>query len=151
MRDAQRGHVLAVERGVDRVVLSAQLDPRDIAQPRQLPLRVALDDDFAELIGRGQSPRRLDAKLEGGAALVERRSPHGTGRNLHVLCADGSDDFIDRQIARGGAIGIDPQPHIVIAPAEAAHTTDAGNTRNPVDDLRGRIIRHVGFVQRPVG
>ena len=43
---------LAVEVGVGEIILRADLDPRDVSDPGDAALFVALDDDVCELIGR---------------------------------------------------------------------------------------------------
>ncbi len=151
LRDAERGHRLAAQSRIDRVILRAELDPRDVAQPRQPPLVVALDHDLAELLGRGQAALRLDPELERRAALVERRRPDRPDRDLRILRADLRDDLVDREVARGGEIGIDPHAHVIVAPTERADPADAGDARDAVDDLRRRIVRDILVRQRSVG
>ena len=81
--DADRG--VAGEIGVDGVVLRAQLDPRDVAQPGQPSLIVGLENDVAEFLRRRQPALGLDAELERRAAAVERRLADRAGRDLRIL------------------------------------------------------------------
>ena len=63
-REPRCGRVL-VGIGDGAIIHRAQLDAADVANAGDAPLVVGLDDDVAELLGRGQAAERLDVDLVG--------------------------------------------------------------------------------------
>lgn len=63
LEDQQRGRRIAVQIGIDRVVLRAEFHAGDVADSR-IAVCARPDDDAAELLWILQAPKRLHRKLE---------------------------------------------------------------------------------------
>ena len=64
--------------------------------------------------------------------LVVGRLAERAGGDLDVLRAQRGDDLAGGQVERGGAAGIDPDPHRIVARAEQLHVADAVDPGQPV-------------------
>ena len=117
------GHI-----GVDPIVGGAKFDPAHILDADHGASIVAPDDDVAELVGGEETAFCLDVQLEGPAAVSERRRADGAGGDLKIMAAKRIHHFIGGQVARGGAVRIDPDAHGVVANRAAA---DVANAVNP--------------------
>src|SRR5690606_5523767 len=122
---AQRDGGLQVHVSVDRVVLRAELHARHVADPRDAALRGALDDRGGEFLGRLEPAVRADVELIRGRVVVERRRADRAAGDLDVVVAQRGDDLLDGEIARGGALGIDPDAHRVVARRVRVYVADA--------------------------
>src|SRR6202040_3219632 len=71
--DPERGGGITIRVGDRAVVHRAQLDATDVANTGDPSLRVRLHDDVAELLGRGEAPKRANIDLVGPARVVEDR------------------------------------------------------------------------------
>src|ERR1700730_11355455 len=87
----------SIARSARRIVVRAELDPRDIAQVHDGAGVAGLDDDVLEVALIDQAALGIDRELEIGA-VGHRRRAQLPGRDLHVLLTDRGDD-----IARGCA------------------------------------------------
>ena len=79
---ATAGLLLSSER--KRVLGSAKLDARDVAQARHLAVRAGFDDDVAEFFFAREAALRVDRKLEVEVGQ-RRRCADDAGGGLHVL------------------------------------------------------------------
>ena len=88
--NADRDGRLAVEAGLDVLVLRAEFDPRHILDPQQRAVGIGAQHDVAELLGRREPPLRLDVELE---LLIVRDWPRADApdRRNQVLCLDRGD------------------------------------------------------------
>ena len=84
-------------------------------------------------------------------AFGHRRLADAPRRDLHVLLLDGLDHLADRHAAHGQLVGIEPDPHAVVARAEEGHVADALQTRQVVLDVHQREIAQVKLVVTRVG
>ncbi len=136
-----RGGV-AIILGGRGIAFRAQFDAGNVAQRDLGAGGAVLQEDGAELVGRGQARLRRDGGVERGA-LDRRQAADLTGRNLGVLGFDGRDDVIGRQIDGRQLFGIEPDAHGVLA-TEQLDVADAVDARNRVFDVRGDIVRNIG-------
>ena len=79
------------------------------------------------------------------------RLADGAGRHLDVVAPQGRDDVGDGQVARRGAIGVDPDPHGIVAGGAAVGVADAGDAQDGVADVQADIVGDVLLVERAVG
>ena len=112
-------------------------------------LGVRLDDDVAELLGRGESAECLDVDLVGPARVVEhRRLVEDAGRDLCVLSTQCAQNIAGADIVRGGLVRIDPDPHGVLPLAQNPEIRHAGQARDLVPDMKScswRCTRRYGI------
>ena len=90
--DPQTGSRLAVKLCDDVVVLTTQLNLRDVTQQHAGTILIHFQQDFAELFSRGQTrlSNNRGVKL---LAFHRRRTTELTRRNLGVLRFDGGNDI----------------------------------------------------------
>ena len=149
LEDQQRHRCALIEIAVGAVVLGAELDPRDVAHTRDPAVGIVLDHDVGELARIDQPAERLDVELE-GALMRHRRLVEHAGGHLDVLRLQRLDDLAGGQVARGDPVGIEPDPHGVVARAEDLDVADAVEPRQHVLHLQGRVVRDVELVARTV-
>ena len=150
LEDQQRHGLPLVEIAVGAVILGAELDAADIADARDPPVRVVPDDDVAELARVDEAPQCLDIQLKGAEARGRRLIEDARG-DLDILRLERRDDLAGGQVARRDLVGIEPDPHRIIARAEDPHVADAVEPRQHVLHLKRRVVRDVELVARPVG
>ena len=115
--DCHYGGRLTVQFSDDVVELRAQLDPGDVLKAHHGTILIFTDDDVAELLGGNQPAlggdriRELLALGGGGTAELPDRIDG-------VLRVKGVDDIIDGDIQFRELVGLDPEPHGVLAGAE---------------------------------
>ena len=160
LEDGDRDALGGVEPARHVGVLGPQLDPGHVGQPHDPagpppglagPLaRLRLDDHLPEGRRVGQPAERghrhLKVDLAGGGLLAEL--PRG---DLHVLLAEGSDDIRRRQAAGGQGVGIEPDPHRVVAGAQEGDVPDAVEPRQGVPHLDQGVVAQVEQIEAAVG
>ncbi len=145
LEDANRHRRLVVEQAAQRVAARAELQARDVRQPRDLPVGSGPDHDVAEL-GFGAEPAsRVDRELERRVRRRGRRAEHAC-RHLDVLLADGPDDVAGGELPRREAIRIEPHAHAVLAGAEDLNRAHTGQPADLVFHLQVRVVRQVEHV-----
>ena len=150
LEDGERGGVLVVEIGVDRVVLRAQLDPRHIAQARHRTVGFGANHDVLELLGRAQPAQRLHRQGE-GTRRDGRRLVDGAGGDLEVGGAQGQYHFGGREVMRRDPRRIEPHAHRIVTRAEHQDVADAVDTAQHVLHVERGVVRDVLLVARAVG
>src|SRR5690606_41338354 len=101
--------------GADALVLGAERDPRSVARPGDRAGRgIGLEHDVAELLGGAGPALHVDWDFGRRVGRV-RRLAERAARDLHVLRAQRANDLAGGQVAAGGAVGIDPHAHRVVA------------------------------------
>ena len=124
LEDRHGDRVLVVQQRAQRVVRGAQLQPRDVAQPRHRAVGAALDDDVAELVLALQPALRVDRQLQVDALDAGRRADHA-GRGLDVLLADRAHHVARGEAALRDLLRVEPDAHRIVARAEQLHVADA--------------------------
>ena len=76
----------------------------------------------------------------------DRRLADLAGGDLQVLLAEGQHDVAGRHVPLRQLVGVEPDPHAVIALAEHGHVADAGQPRQLVADLHVGVIAQVELV-----
>ncbi len=158
LQDADGGRRLGVrlavldraQIGVGGVLLRAQLHPRHVGHPGQAALVVALEHDVGELLRIDQAALGLDLHLAGGRRLVEGRGAGVAGGDLDVVAAQGVDDVVHGQVARGGLVRVDPDPDGVVAGRAHGHVAHPLHAQQRLLDLQGDVVGHVLLAQRAV-
>ena len=144
-----RDRRIEVEIGVRRIVQAGQFGAPDILDPHH---RVGglLDDDVAELLGIGQPAERLHRDLE-RARLVTGgwlRMPEATW----MFCACSAwRDVVGGHAERLQAVGVEPDPHRIVAAAEHDDRADALDPGQRVLDLKRGVVGDEQLVARFVG
>ena len=77
--------------------------------------------------------------------------PDLAGGHLKVLLADGRDDVASGHVALGQLVGVEPDPHAVIALAEHGHFADARQPRHLVANVHVGVVAQVELVVAAVG
>ena len=124
-----------------------QLDPGHVPDPDEGAIRVGADDHVLELGGVGQPPLGLDVELE-LLVVADRLRADPSGRGLDVLRLQGRDDVVRGHAEAGQPVGLEPDPHAVLEPAEQEGVTDAAHPLDVVEDVDRRVVRQE---QRVVG
>ena len=88
-----------VEITVGAVILGAELDAGDIADPRDPPVRIVPDNDIGELALVDEASQRLDIQLK-SARACRRRLIENSRCDLDILRLKRSNDFAGGQITR---------------------------------------------------
>ncbi len=147
----QDGHrLLAVEIGIEAVILRAQLDPADIPHMGHPPAGVVLDHDIAELGGIDQPAQGLHADVEGGCRRHRRLAEHA-GSDLHIVAAQRIHDVLGGQAARRGLVRIEPDAHGIVARALDLGVADAIDAGDRIGDLQGHVVRQIKLIPAAVG
>ena len=148
--DAEGGVLLAVERGHQRVVLGAQLDPRHVLEQQAGAGGVRAQDHALEL-------RRVGEAALGGhrvgevLLLLQRLLAEAAGGELRVLLADRRDHVAGGQVELRQLVRAQPDAHGVVLGAELAGIADPGQALEFVDDVDQRIVADIHRVARTVG
>ncbi len=127
------------------VFAGAQLDARDVLEPRDGAVRRGANHDLTEFFRRAQPAARVDRDLIIDAGHG-RRPANDARRHVEVLVLDGVDHVAGRQPAFGHLARIEPDAHGVVAGTEEPHVADAGQPREPVLDVDDRVIAQVDHV-----
>ncbi len=147
--DQQRHPLLLIHVGRGPVVRRADFNPADVADAGRPSLRVGLQDDVGELLRRGQATQRLHVELVRGAALHRRLVEH-TSRDLDVLRPQGRQHLAGIEAVRRHLVGIQPDPHRIVARPEQLHVAHARQPRQRILHMQGRVVGEVQVVARPV-
>jgi len=148
--DGQTGRRVLVHVNLDVLAAGAQLDAADVAQPRDPPAAVGLDDDLGELLRIGEPPQGRHGVLEVDAA-GGRRLAELPGRDLDVLFPERLDHVPDGHPPRGEACRIQPDPHAVLLLPKDARFSHAVEPGQLLDHLNRRVVAQVQLVVAPVG
>ena len=141
-----RGHGrLVVEQGAQGVLLGAEFQARQVAEPHDRAVRVALDDDLSELLGALQAALDVDRQLNLNAFVIGRAADLAGG-DLDVLAAHRVQHLVGGQILLGDLVRVEPQAHGVVARAEQAHLADPAHPGQLVLDVQGRVVAQVEHV-----
>ncbi len=151
LENGQRDRGVPVVVNRRAVVGAAELDAAYLLQPRDAAVGAHLDDDVAELGGIRQPALRIQGVLERGGTLGERRSADDSGCDLDVLLSDRVDDVARSHVARRHLVGIEPQPHRVVAHAEQIGVADARQPGDLIFHLEGHVVAEEDRIVRPVG
>ena len=138
LKDAERRRNVVVEIGVERIILRAEFDARDIAQ-MNLAVGVGADDDVAELLRRAEPSQSLHRKLE-GARRGRRRLIDRARGDLQIGAAQRGDDVARRQIARLDFRRIEPDAHRIVSRAKEARVADAVDSGDGVLHVKRRVV-----------
>ena len=92
-----------------------------------------------------QPASKGEVRLEG--AVGNRRARDLAARDLQVLGADRCKHVARSQAEIGDLVGIEPQPHRVVARAEDLDVADAVKPQKLIADLQQRIVGDVELVE----
>ena len=136
LRDAEADGLATVVAQVARVVLGPDLDARHVLQQDQRAVDAGLEDQLAEVLGRGQPALRADAHVKRLPARRGLRAHRARG-NLDVLLAERAHHVAGRQLAGREAQRVQPDPHRVAPRAPELNTRNAGDAsqRVPHEDV----------------
>ena len=96
-----------------------------------------------------QAASEDEVRLE--CAIGNRRLRDLSARDLQVLRADRCQHLARCQADIGDPVGIEPQPHRVVARAEHLDVADAVEPQKLIADLQQRVVGDVELVERVVG
>ena len=100
--------------------------------------------------GSVETAERLHRDLE-RAGLVDRRLIEHAGGDLDVLALQRADDVAGGQAERLQAVGIEPDPHRIVAAAEHRDRADAVDAGERILDLERGVVGDEQRVARLVG
>ena len=133
------------DRAAHVLVLGAELHAADVADPDHPAVAGGPDDDLLELVGVDEPAERAQGDL-GLLPWEDRRLPDLAGGDLKVLLAQGPHDVAGGHASLGELVGVEPDPHAVIALAEHQDVADAGQPRDLVADPHEGVIAQVELV-----
>jgi len=148
--DRDRSARRRVESRVVGIALGAQLDARHVLDAGHSSAGGRLDNNVLEFLHVAQPPQRVDGVLKGGSGR-RRRCTDLARRNLHVLLAKRGDDILGRQIASLQFVGIQPDPHGIVASPKDRHLADAGDPGQLVPEVDVRVVAQVDRIEAGVG
>ena len=149
LEDRERDRRIGVEIGVGGIVHRGELDARDVLDAHHR-VRALLHHDLAEFLRVDQPAERAHGELE-RARLRHRRLVQHAGRDLHVLRLQRVRDVAGGEAERLQPVGIEPDAHRIVAPAERRDRADAVDAVELVDHLGGGVVRDEQRVARLVG
>ena len=138
-----------VQRAVDVVGLCAEFRAADIPEADDLAARALLNHNLVKLLRACKPALGIHRVLESGA-VGNRRGADRSCRDLHVLLADGRDDILRREAARGKLLRIEPDPHAVFV-AENADVADAVYAGKGILELQDRVVAEIERIEAVVG
>src|SRR5499427_8954742 len=148
--DRQPRRRLAVEGEDLPIGLRSELDPAHVAEPRDLAGATGLDDHLREF-GRVAEPAGdVEGILERLAARRGRRADLARG-DLRALLPQRLNYVLWHQPARLHFVRIEPNAHRILTGAEHDNIAHAGEPRDFVLELDGRVIGEVEAVVARVG
>ena len=150
LEDGQVGDRLAVDHAVGVLVLRPQLDMGHVPDPDEPAVRSLLDDDLLELFRINEAAQGRQSDL-GLLALDRRRLSDLAGRHLEVLLPNRGDDVAGRHVPDRQLVGVEPDPHAVIALAEHPDFADARQPRELGLNADHRVVAQVELVEPAVG
>src|SRR5262249_44433861 len=148
LKDTDRDRGISVEIGIGRIILSRQLDRRDILHPHHGSCRL-LDEYVAEFLGAREPTERLHRDLE-STGLIDRRLIKDAGRHLYVLALERKNDVGSGETQRLQAVRVKPSTHCVVATTKHDQRTDAVDARQRVGNLYRGIVGNKQRVARLV-
>ena len=83
--------------------------------------------------------------------MPDRLLANCAGGDLNILFPDRGNDVTRCQISFGNFVGMQPDAHGVIARTEDLHAAGAGNARQHILHLQGRVIAQIDLVILIVG
>ena len=140
-----RNRGFAQQEAVGGVVERAQFDPGHVAQPHGAAVGAGLDDDVLELPDVLQPAGEGEIGLE--RAVGDRRGRELAAGDLQVLGADRRQHVAGGHAQRCDLVGIEPQPHRIIARAENLDVADAVEPKQLVADLKQRVVADIELVE----
>ena len=137
--DGDAGRRLVVEVEVLVVVDAAQLQPRDVFQPRDAAVGGGEQDQLAEVFGAGHRAVHGHRQL---LLLAGRRGRHAdlAGADALVLLADDVDDAGWIEPALAHLRGVEPHAHRIVAHPEHLDVGHAGQSGQPVTQLQAGVV-----------
>ena len=136
---------LPQQEAVGGVVQRAQFDPGHVAQPHGAAVRAGFDDDVLELLNVLEPAGEGEVGLE--RPVGDRRRRELAAGDLQVLGADRRHHVARGHAERCDLVGIEPQPHRVIARAENLDVADAVEPEQLVANLQQRIVADIKLVE----
>ena len=143
--DADWHRGFAVEECPQAVALGAELDARDILDAHDGTVRIAADDDVAELPGR-EEPAARRHRVGELDWLVERWRADAARRQLGILCTQGVSDVGRGKAERVQFLGIEPDAHCIGLRVEEPRAADARHALQFLDDVARGEVRDVDAV-----
>ena len=126
--------------------LGAELDPGHVLEPDDPAVGIGLEDHVAELLGIGEPAQRGHGVLE-DLAVGHRRLADLAGGDLDVLLLRSRADDVGRgQVAERHLLGVEPDPHAVVALAEVGDVADALQPGQLVVELDRGVVAQVEVV-----
>ena len=140
---------LAQEEAAGGVGQRTELDAGNVAQPHGTAVGAGLHHDVLELPDIFEAASEDEVRLE--CAIGNRRLRDLSARDLQVLRADRCQHLARCQTDIGDPVGIEPQPHRVVARAEHLDVADAVEPQKLIADLQRRVVGDVELIERVVG
>ncbi|MNK32788.1 hypothetical protein D3C87_512560 [compost metagenome] len=150
LHDAHAHRLLVVQERTQAVFLRVQFHAGDVGQVGHGAVGRGLQDDVAEFFFGLQAAACIHVELQRHVALRGRCADHAGG-HLHVLFADGGDDFGRGHAALRDLLRVQPDAHGVVARTphrDFAHARDAGQA---ILDVQDRVVAQVGDVVAIIG
>ena len=148
--DGNNRRILALEAPANIVNLAAEFDTGDILDSYNRTVWIGTNNDVFKLLGRGEAPGSGDGESE-NLSLGNRLASDLSCRVHFVLRADRLNDFWNRDVESGEAVGLHPDTHRVFARAEDTHAADARDTGERIVDVDIGVVRQKGGIELPAG
>lgn len=147
--DADRGRRPAVQPRIERVVVAAEFDARDVGDAHRRTVRLRLQHDPAELVRRRELPLDDDRRGELLAAR-ERRIADRAGRHRRVLRADRRDHVVGADTVFAQLVRIEPDPQRLVGVPQFGRA-DARRTLQFAQHVAVQVIAELRGIARAVG
>ena len=119
--------------------MRAEVDPRDVLHPNKRTVGIRPNDNVAEFLRRLQSALRTDRVSEFLSAR-NRFAADLPGRIYRVLLLHCGDDVGHGDAELRELVGLDPQPHRVLAGAEHLNISNSRNARQLIEQIDVAVV-----------
>ena len=125
------------------VFLTSQLDTCHIFQTKNPSTILYPKDDFTELIRCSQASLNIQGILKSIVSCPSKRLSHITGRDLHILCLNGSIDLLGTETTDTHRLGIQPDTHGIVTGSHHVYRSYPRHTSQLVHQVQIGIVGQV--------
>ena len=111
-------------------------------------MSIRLNDNVAELLGRGETTKCLDVDLVGGVGR-HRRLIQNACRHLCILRAKHPQDFVGADVVGSRLVRIYPDPHGILPFTKGPELRNAREARNLISDAQ-HVVRKILSAARSI-
>ena len=143
--DIEHGGVASVNAALGGIGRSLERHPCNILHTYDRTVIVGAEHYILEFGHRRQTASRHDR--HSAVYAIDRRLAEDTGGRLAVLVLEGVLQVLDREAHVGEFVGFDPYLHRIVASADVADATHAGDSPQQVEDIERGVVAQIDLVK----